>query len=104
MQREYFVYIMASKGRTLYIGMTSNLERRVFEHKHQLMPGFMSTYNVSRLVYMEAIADVHDAIRREKQLKGWSRTKKTALIEKSNPTWRDLSVAWFIGDSSVTAK
>jgi putative endonuclease len=86
------------------IGMTSNLERRVFEHKHQLIPGFTSTYNVSRLVYMEAFSDVHDAIRREKQLKGWSRRKKIALIENSNPTWRDLSVAWFVGDSSVTVE
>lgn len=97
-RHEYFVYIMASKGRTIYTGITSNLERRVYEHRHRLTPGFTSQYNVSRLVYVEEFTDVNDAIRREKQIKNWSRAKKETLIERQNPTWRDLSVGWFDED------
>ena len=102
--REYFVYIMASKGRTLYVGVTSNIERRVYEHKHKLTPGFTSKYNIDRLVYVEVFPYVNDAIGREKEIKRWSRAKKIALIEYENPTWRDLSVAWYIGDPSVTVE
>lgn len=104
MNRDYFVYILASKGRTLYVGMTSNLERRVYEHKHKMMPGFTSKYNVDRLVHIEVFSDVNDAIRREKEIKAWARAKKIALIEVDNPTWRDLSVEWFVGDASVTVE
>jgi putative endonuclease len=94
MQREYVVYIMASVRRTLYIGMTSDLVRRVYEHKHGLRPGFTSRYHVGRLVHAEEFANVDDAIAREKQLKRWSRAKKIALIERENAEWRDLSAGW----------
>ena len=104
MARDYFVYIVASKSRRLYIGVTGDLERRVFEHKHVLRSGFTSTYNIDRFVHAEQYSMVQDAIAREKQLKGWNRTKKIALIERENPTWRDLSVEWFKGDASVAAE
>jgi putative endonuclease len=87
----YFVYIMASYRRVLYIGVTNNLERRVYEHKHGLLPGFTSKYRVNRLVYFEETPDVRAALEREKQIKGWLRSKKIALIEAANPDWRDLS-------------
>jgi putative endonuclease len=101
MYRDYFVYILANKGRTLYVGVTNNLERRMYEHKHKLTPGFASRYNIDRLVHIEVFSDVNDAVRREKEIKGWGRAKKAALIESENPTWRDLSVEWFIGDPAV---
>lgn len=104
MQRDYFVYIMASKSRRLYVGMTSNLERRVYEHKHWLTPGFTSKYYITRLVHIEVFSHVDDAMRREVQIKGWLRAKKIALIESENPTWRDLSVSWYIGDESVAVE
>ena len=87
----YFVYIMASYRRVLYIGVTNNLERRVYEHKHGLLPGFTSKYRVNRLVYFEETPDVRAALEREKQIKGWLRSKKIALIEAANPDWRELS-------------
>lgn len=87
----YYVYIMASYRRVLYTGVTNNLERRVYEHKHGLLPGFTSKYQVNRLVYFEETPDVYAALEREKQLKGWLRSKKIALIEAANPDWRDLS-------------
>jgi putative endonuclease len=93
--RTFYVYIMAGKYRTLYAGMTNDLERRVFEHKHKLTPGFTSKYNINRLVYIETFNHVRDAIRREKQIKGWLRARKVALIISSNPTWKDLSKGWF---------
>ena len=93
--REYFVYILSSKSKTLYTGVTNNLERRVYEHKHKLIPGFTSRYNISRLVYFEATSDIRAAIAREKQIKGWTRSKKVALIEAMNPEWHDLSLGWY---------
>ena len=93
--RTFYVYIMAGKYRTLYTGITNDLERRVFEHKHKLAPGFTSKYNINRLVYSETFSNARDAIRREKQIKGWLRAKKVALIITSNPAWRDLSEGWF---------
>ncbi len=93
--RECFVYIMSNSSRTLYAGVTSNLERRVFEHKHKLTPGFTSRYNLTRLVYVETYPDPRSAIAREKQIKGWRREKKIALIESTNPDWLDLSAEWF---------
>ena len=90
----YFVYIMTNLSRTLYIGITNNLERRVYEHKHKLIPGFTRSYNITRLVYFEVTPDARSAIAREKQIKGWTRAKKIALIESSNPTWQDLSATW----------
>ena len=92
---QYYVYIMASRSRTLYTGVTNNLERRVYEHKKKLVPGFTAKYNIERLVYFETTEDVNTAISREKQIKGWTRSKKLALIGSDNPTWNDLSSSWF---------
>ena len=93
--KEYYVYIMTNRSGTLYIGMTNNLERRVYQHKKKLIPGFTSRYNIDRLVYYEVSNDVNATIAREKQLKGWLRRKKIALIESMNPEWRDLSEDWY---------
>jgi putative endonuclease len=91
--KAYFVYIMANRGRTtLYIGVTNSLMRRVSEHRAGEIPGFSQRYNTNRLMYYEQFNDVRDAIAREKQLKGWSRTKKEALINGLNPRWADLGV------------
>ncbi|HQA81989.1 MAG TPA: GIY-YIG nuclease family protein [Syntrophales bacterium] len=87
----YYVYILTNKSRTLYVGMTNNLERRVYEHKNKLVPGFTSKYNLDIILYYEQTADVLSAIAREKQIKGWTRSKKIALIESQNPKWLDLS-------------
>jgi putative endonuclease len=85
------VYILASKRNgTLYIGVTSNLIKRVYAHRNNLIDGFTKKYNVHDLVYYEATENIHSAIMREKQLKKWKRSWKIELIEKSNPTWRDL--------------
>lgn len=90
-QKYYYVYILANdRNGTLYVGFTSNLPQRIYEHKHHLTPGFTSRYNVCKLVYFERFEDVHQAIRHEKRLKGWKRNWKKDLIEKYNPTWRDL--------------
>ena len=95
MSKEYYVYIMTNKSKTLYIGVTSNLMRRVREHKEKLIEGFTSKYNIHILVYYESTSNVHAALDREKQLKGWLRAKKIALIESLNPEWKDLSEEWF---------
>jgi putative endonuclease len=86
----YVVYIMASRSRVLYIGMTNDLARRIGEHKSRQGGDFTSRYLVDRLVYCERFTDVREAISREKQLKGWLRARKVALIEATNPEWRDL--------------
>ena len=86
----YYVYILASKtNSTIYIGVTGNLERRLYEHKNELVDGFTKKYHVHKLVYFEEYSEVGDAIAREKQLKRWSRSKKNWLIETKNPTWED---------------
>lgn len=85
MVKQYYVYIMANRTRMLYTGDTNNLERRVYEHKNRIIPGFTSQYNITRLVYQEVFTDIRDAIAREKQIKGWLRAKKIALIETINP-------------------
>ena len=95
MPRTYYVYIMSSLSGTLYTGVTNNLERRVYEHKHKLIPGFTSKYNITRLVYFEETTDVQEAISREKEIKGWRRSKKIALIASLNPKWQDLSEEWY---------
>jgi putative endonuclease len=95
--REYYVYIMTNQSRTLYIGVTNDLKRRVYEHKHKLVSGFTQKYNLTLLAYYESTPDVRSAIEREKQLKGWLRAKKIALIESANPEWRDLSAGWIEG-------
>jgi putative endonuclease len=87
----YHVYILASRRRTLYIGFTNDLPRRIQQHKLGLVPGFTSRYRVNRLVYFEAFTDVRDAKKREKQLKGWLRRRKVELVEGGNPEWEDLS-------------
>jgi len=94
-QKGYFVYIMSSQRRVLYVGVTSNLVRRVFQHKTGAVEGFSSRYKVTQLVYYESFDDVRNAIRREKEIKGWIRQKKIALIESVNPKWKDLSAGWF---------
>jgi len=87
----YYVYILASrKNGTLYIGVTNNLMRRVFEHKNGFIKGFTQKYNVHRLVYFEETPDIQSALKREKQLKKWRRQWKIDLIEKENPKWNDL--------------
>jgi putative endonuclease len=96
MKQHYFVYIITNKSRTLYTGVTNNLERRVYEHKNKLVPGFTARYNISTLVYFEETPDVLSAIAREKQIKGWLRSKKISLIEAVNPQWIDLSAEWFV--------
>lgn len=89
--KQYYVYILASKKNgTLYIGVTNNLARRVYEHKEGLIEGFTKKYNVKRLVYYEITYDINEAIKREKALKKWLRKWKIELIEKMNPEWKDL--------------
>ncbi|MFZ0818221.1 MAG: GIY-YIG nuclease family protein [Candidatus Sulfotelmatobacter sp.] len=100
---EYFVYIMCSRSGTLYIGMTS-IYRRTLQHKRGETEGFSSKYHCDRLAYYESFDDVHKAIGREKQLKGWSRAKKIVLIESRNARWQDLAEKWgaemlFAGES-----
>jgi putative endonuclease len=85
---------MTNKSRTLYTGVTNDLERRVYEHKQKLIAGFTAKYNIDRLVYYEASEDINSAISREKQIKGWLRVKKIALIESMNQKWTDLSARW----------
>ncbi len=94
-EHAYFAYIMASRSRTLYIGVTSNLHRRVFQHKWREHDGFTERYNCDRLVWFQGYGDVGNAIAREKQLKAWRREKKLALIAITNPAWRDLSREWY---------
>jgi putative endonuclease len=93
--RSYCVYVVGSISGTLYIGMTGNLHKRVFEHKFHRIEGFTDDYDVERLLYWESYDDVHRAIEREKQLKGWRREKKVALIESMNPQWVDLGADWY---------
>ena len=102
--KEYFVYIMTNYAKTPYTGMTNNLEHRVFQHKMKLVPGFSARYDLNILAYYESTTDVKAAIAREKQIKGWLRKKKIALIEAVNPEWRDLSLEWEtheVGDPSL---
>jgi len=92
---QYHVYIMTSSTGTLYTGMTNDLKHRVYQHKHKLIEGFTKKYNITRLVYYEETNDVHTAIAREKEIKGWLRRKKIALNESNNPKWQDLSEGWY---------
>jgi len=86
-----YVYILASKSGVLYIGVTSDIEGRMLQHRQKAIEGFTKKYNVIRLVYYELFGEIRAAIAREKQIKGWLRAKKIALIESTNPAWRDLS-------------
>jgi putative endonuclease len=94
-ERLYFTYIMASRSRTLYIGITGDLVKRAFQHKQKKYSGFTARYNCERLVWFQRFTEVSEAIQREKELKGWTRAKKIALIESANPTWEDLSQPWY---------
>ncbi|MBI4837026.1 MAG: GIY-YIG nuclease family protein [Candidatus Portnoybacteria bacterium] len=91
--KQYYVYIITNHSKTLYIGVTSNLRKRVWEHQNKLVEGFTKKYKIDQLVYYEQTNDVYGAIAREKQLKKWRREKKINLIEKVNPLWIDLSDA-----------
>lgn len=93
MIKQYYVYIMTNRPGTLYTGVISDLRQRVWQHKQKLVKGFTQKYNIRRLVYFETSEDAHAAIAREKQIKGWSREKKMALIDAKNHGWRDLSEA-----------
>lgn len=93
--KQFYVYIMTSNTGTLYTGVTSNLKRRVYEHKNKLTPGFTSKYNITRLVYYETTPDAQTALAREKEIKGWRRSKKLDLIKSTNPKWEDLSESWY---------
>jgi len=95
MKRKYSIYIMTNKSKTLYTGITNNLERRVYEHKQKLVLGFTKKYNITLLVYFEETGDVKEAIAREKEIKGWLRKKKISLIKSKNPNWKDLSTDWY---------
>jgi putative endonuclease len=92
--KTYYVYIMTNHSGTLYTGMTDDLKQRVEDHKNNLVPGFASKYKVTKLVYYEEGNDVDAALAREKQIKGWQRSKKIELIESKNPEWKDLSSDW----------
>ena len=92
---DYFVYILTNRNdKVIYIGVTNNLERRIYEHKQELVDGFTKRYHVHKLVFYEQTGDIHAAIAREKQLKCWTRAKKNALVESMNPQWQDLSEGW----------
>ena len=93
--RASHVYMMTNADRILYIGVTSNIERRVWQHKQLQIPGFTQQNKLTQLVYLEEFGDIRTAIEREKQLKGWRRAKKIRLIRTSNPTWRDLADEWY---------
>jgi putative endonuclease len=95
-QREYhfYVYILASRSRTLYIGFTNNIRLRISQHRNKNPGTHTAKYNIGRLVHYERFTYVLNAIAREKELKGWNRSKKAALIEQSNPTWEDLASDW----------
>ncbi len=93
--RNYYVYILASRRNgTLYTGVTNDLERRIYEHKNKMVPGFTSRYEVNKLVYFETCSEIQGAIIREKQIKGWTRKRNLALIEAVNPEWKDLATEW----------
>lgn len=93
--RQYYVYILGNASGTLYVGVTRDLKRRVWQHKAKCVPGFTTRYRIDRLLYYECTSDVRSAIAREKQVKRWRREKKIRLIEAMNRDWHDLSEGWF---------
>ena len=99
--RRYYVYIMASKSRVLYVGVTNDIWRRAWEHRNDATSGFTSKYRIHRLVYFEEFKYIGNAIAKEKRIKGWLREKKIALIRSANPTWEDLSESWFDGKNMM---
>ena len=95
MNKTYYVYLITNwNNKVLYIGVTNNLERRLYEHKNKLIKGFTEKYNVNKLVYFEQTNDIESAITREKEIKKWRREKKNNLVESSNKQWEDLSKQW----------
>ena len=100
--KNYFVYILTNNSKTLYVGVTNNLERRLYEHKNKLIEGFTKKYNLDKLVYYEVSNDINSAIAREKQLKNWHKEWKINLIEESNPDWKDLS-SQMLGDAEINS-
>jgi putative endonuclease len=93
--KQYWIYILTNfNNKVLYIGITNNLQRRIYEHKKKMIKGFTERYNLSKLVYFEEFTSVADAIAAEKRLKGWLRMKKITLIESKNPKWTDLSLSF----------
>lgn len=100
--KQYHVYVMVSQSKTLYVGATSSLSHRVEQHRDKAS-NFTSRYNISRLVYYEAAPDPMSAIAREKQIKGWTRAKKIALVESFNPEWDDLAESWFASEAASNA-
>ncbi len=101
MARTYFVYILAGRTRVLYVGVTNNVVRRVHEHRAGVGSRFTRRYGVHQLVYVESTAKVVAAIRREKEIKGWTRSKKMALIESANPGWEDVMIGLTENDPSL---
>ena len=94
----YYTYILTNKtDKVMYIGVTNDLQRRIYEHKNELIDGFTKKYHTHKLVYYEEYANIPDAINREKQLKGLLRIKKNAIVETNNPNWEDLSYSLFPG-------
>lgn len=94
-EHNYYIYVLTNwNNKVMYVGMTNNLERRIYEHKNKLVEGFTRKYNVTRLVYFEHTSDVNSAIAREKQIKKWRRSKKDNLVVSVNPEWKDLSEEW----------
>jgi putative endonuclease len=96
--KTFFVYILSSKSRNLYVGVTSELAVRLWQHKTKVYDGYTARYNINRLVYLEEFGSSADAIQREKELKGWLRSRKIALIEEANAAWADLSEEWYSVD------
>ena len=104
MDRTYCVYMLASRSRNLYTGVTNNLQRRLAEHREGLVPGFTSRYRIFRLVHFEVFSDIRYAIAQEKEIKAWRRERKVWLIERQNSTWEDLAAAWFSTEQKPKAK
>jgi len=94
--KQYYVYMMTNEWRTvLYTGVTNSLQHRVWQHRNKAVEGFTKKYNCSLLVYIEIYDEIDQAIAREKQIKGWSRAKKNALVNATNPQWNDLAADWY---------
>jgi putative endonuclease len=93
--RKYYIYLITNwNNKVMYVGVTNNLEKRIYEHKNKLVKGFTEKYNINKLVYFEETEDVISAIEREKEIKKWRREKKNQLVNLVNPDWRDLSLDW----------
>jgi putative endonuclease len=101
MPRRFYVYILANRSRTLYVGVTNDITRRVLHHRAGTASRFTDRYGITRLAYVEITNTPQDAIAREKQIKGWARAKKVALIETANPTWDDLAKDWFENEADL---